>query len=478
MQALMARLYAGLTDGSEDLVKANERQRFISWCLPGIPIEADELRFAEQGLVGMGPDAAAQGRDTALLRDQASRFARLVDFVPDASAIFGKQQQVASFQSDAGSLSRTYERVLKQSQVVKSELTEEQRATLERFRNVLYPEQEVTDLVTGKTETRRVEGPILKAYKEFQAKYENALFAFNDARVKAMIGATPEAVTSFSFNGDALRRRVRDAEGEWAAAGHRGDVETMLAVVDQIGQRDLTLWKADLVDRFDRSKLLDGLGQQFWWTSLTPGGFAGSEAGWTNFEFKEEEIKQFSHAKTRQWDVNGKLGIGRLSIGGEGSGSTATKLEVKDVTGLHVKFQVAQIPLEYSWLDEYFLRSRAWRFAPDAIETEQLSDGGAPPTGAMVAYPTSVIFLRKVVVDFKELHDKNSELHKTLKAKGGGGWGWLNLGGSYSRDEQKKTVESTLREDGLTVDGLQIIGFRCHLLDKAPNPLEDVEWTG
>jgi cell division septum initiation protein DivIVA len=478
METLMAALYTTLTDANDEVVPANERERFISWCLPGIPVDADELRFAEQGLVGLGADAAAQGKDTALLLGQASRFARLVDFTPDAKGVFGEQQQMASFQSDAGSLSRTYERALKQSQVAKAELTEEQRGQLERFRNLLYPEQEITDLVTGKTETKRVEGPILRAYKEFQAKYEDALFAYNEARVKAMSAANPEAVLNFSMNGDALRRRVRTAEGDWAAAGHRRDVEGMLAVIESIGLRDLSVWKADLLDRFDKGRLSDTLGQEFWWTSLVPGGFAASDSGWSTFTFNEQDMKTFASAKSTKWEVDGKIGWGALSVGGEGSGTTASKKEVKDVTNLKMSFGVAQIPLEYSWLDEYFLRSRAWRIAPDAVEGEQLSDGGSPPTGAMVAYATSVIFVRDVTIDASELHDESSELSKTFKAKGGGGWGPFKVGGGYSRESQEKTVETTLDEKGLTIKGLQIIGFRCRLLDKAPNPLENVEWVG
>ena len=128
-----------------------------------------------------------------------------------------------------------------------------------------------------------------------------------------------------------------------------------------------------------------------------------------------------------------------------------------------------------AWIDFPFLESRAWRLSPDAIEVSKLSDGGTPPKGMMVAYPTSVIFARNIHINFNEMHDEKSELHKQLKAKGSAGYGPFKIGGHYSRDEQEKKVDYDFNERGLDVKGMQIIGFRCHLLKKSPNPLPSIE---
>ena len=45
MKAMMGLLYGALTDGGNGSVEQNERERFICWCLPGIPIDPEELRY-------------------------------------------------------------------------------------------------------------------------------------------------------------------------------------------------------------------------------------------------------------------------------------------------------------------------------------------------------------------------------------------------------------------------------------------------
>jgi hypothetical protein len=195
---------------------------------------------------------------------------------------------------------------------------------MERFRNLLYREEKVEDIVTGEVRVQRVEGPIMKLYKENMAKFETTFFDYNDARIKALDAASQQDVLSFSLNGPALRRKVSHAPGEWDVAEHKNDVERIQAFIDQVTLRDLTLWKADLLDRFDNSRLVDSLGQDFYYTALIPGNFANS-GGWLGVEFSEKEVEKHSKSKSTQFSAEGKLDWGKLSIGGSGSSSTEQK---------------------------------------------------------------------------------------------------------------------------------------------------------
>ena len=86
MQSMLANLYQILTEVPEGFPKRDERDKFVVWCSPGIPIAEEDLRFTRRGLIGEGTGEAA-GKDTALLLQQAASFARLVDFVPAVSGI-------------------------------------------------------------------------------------------------------------------------------------------------------------------------------------------------------------------------------------------------------------------------------------------------------------------------------------------------------------------------------------------------------
>jgi hypothetical protein len=359
--------------------------------------------------------------------------------------------------------------------VAQVKLTDEEQAEIERFRNLLYPEVEEIDLISGKPVKRRVEGPVLKQYKVSAQEWEDAVLEYNTLRIKAQNPNTPEEATRATFDGPTLRHRVTRALGDWNVNGHKEEVEKIQALIQAVTQRDLNLWKADLLDRFETSRVADGLGQEFFPTSLVPAGFAASSQGWSTFKFSHKEVEHFSKARASQWDVSGGIGFGGFSIGGGGGGTSSSMLEVKNSTNFECSFGVTQIPILRAWFDPTFLESRAWRLAPTTVDLTFLSDGGKPPKGMLVGYPTSVIFARDITVNFDELHDKTTELHKTLKTHGSGGWGPFKVGGSYSRDNQDKSQETELTDNGLVMKGLQIIGFRCHLLNKAPNPLPTIK---
>lgn len=475
MKSFMNSLYTTLTDGEDEFIPNNERERFITWSLPGIPFEPEDLEFARRGLVGKGNTPEELAESTARQISQASQFARLVDFVPDVTGVFDEKQQLVAFHRNESALSRIYERVLNQSQVAASELTDIEKERMERFRNLLYPEQEVEDLITGEITMQRVEGPIMKAYKAHMSQYFNEFLDYNGARIKALAKVSAEAELFWATTAPTLERKLRNALGEWEVNGRKGDVEKIQAWIKGVTSRSLATWKADVKHRFEASKLSDPFTGEFLVTTLIPGGFAQSDQGWSKFSFTHNEVDKFSKGKSTEFDVDGKLGWGALSVGGSAGGKTEKKHEVSEVTNFEMSFSVAQIPLSRPWFDPTFLESRAWRLAPNALDVSALSDGEIPPKGLMVAYPTSVIFVRDVRVNFEELHDESSELRKELKAGGSVGYGPFKLGGKYSRAQEEKTIKTRIDKKGLTVEGMQIIGFRCHLLEKSPDPEPSIE---
>jgi hypothetical protein len=87
--------------------------------------------------------------------------------------------------------------------------------------------------------------------------------------------------------------------------------------------------------------------------------------------------------------------------------------------------------------------------------------------------------VRDVEIALDELRDESSELVKTLKAEGKGGWGFgvLNVGGSYERNSEEKRHKADIANGKLTIPGLQLIGFRCELMGQCPKPKEGVTWV-
>ncbi|MEZ4301378.1 MAG: hypothetical protein R3B70_40970 [Polyangiaceae bacterium] len=298
---------------------------------------------------------------------------------------------------------------------------------------------------------------------------------WNAACIPAMAAATPEAVLAFTMNGELLRNKVKLALAEWANAGHRRDVDTMNAFIDQTGQQSLLLWKADVLDRLEKCRLHDPLAGDFLFTTLIPGNFLADTAGWPEFTYSHKEAEKHTSETSTKLNLKGGFGIGSFKLGAEGDYTKDVKKEIETLNDFSVKFKISQIPLSRPWFDPTFLESRAWRLREGAVEVGELSDGKVPPTGMLPAYPTSVIFIKDLEVSSSDIKKSMSEVKSHLAAGGSVGWGSFSLGGKYQRDN--KTFDSRIEETatGFKVAGLSILGFRCHMIKKSPDPLPEIK---
>jgi hypothetical protein len=112
-----------------------------------------------------------------------------------------------------------------------------------------------------------------------------------------------------------------------------------------------------------------------------------------------------------------------------------------------------------------------------------LSDGGAPPNGLLPAYPTSIIFIRNLLLDFGDNHSFQSYMQQQNASHQGGSvgvsFGPFSLSASASHQSQSSSTQSSggssFTDQGLSVPGMQIIGYKCHVLPKTPNPSPDIK---
>ena len=112
-----------------------------------------------------------------------------------------------------------------------------------------------------------------------------------------------------------------------------------------------------------------------------------------------------------------------------------------------------------------------------------LSDGSAPPKGLMPAYPTAILFIRNLNLQMDHSEGFQSFLaQQTSSSASGGGYanlGPIHLGGSYSRVSATGSTQSSRGykwdDQGMHVPGMQVIGFKCHVLPKRPDPLPSIQ---
>lgn len=512
INSVMSKLYDVLTNG-DDTVPASE-DNFFSWCTPGIPVDAADFDFLTQGVTGVVRKAQAdvvaapgdpadaaprplptaelerlRAQDAVRLYLQEENFARLVDFIPDVTKAENAGAARLSVLANEGTLSEVYARVLRMSQVAQADLPEETRAKIDKFRALLRTTVKKKDIIDD-SEVETIEpSPLVTLYNQKQAAYLDATLEYNKARIEAMTGDNAQAVHFWSLNAAVLRRRVQSAMADWVSTGHKNDYERIAAFIDQVMQRDLTLLKQEYRDDLEKARKTGIVsGADYFPATLIPGNFVSS-SGWTQFTFKSSDLQAhtMSTYTNKKWKVDANaswLGI----FGGSGSaGSSSAQSEYSEKINtdeFSLSFEIAQVPIVRPWCHWSFLTSKTWRFDPSIPGKlgEMLSNGEAPPHGLMPAYPSAVVFIRKLKLSLgqNERFATFMKSHKSSQQDGGGyvRFGPFFGGGSGKNMSSNGTTQRDwgYRDDqqGMTVEGMQIAGFRCHVMPRSPDPLETI----
>jgi hypothetical protein len=516
VSSIMAKLFDVLTNG--DATVPQSEDNFFTWCTPGIPVEVEDFDFLSQGLTGVvkkkaiedivtpgdgngGTGDGAQveltpalleqlrAEDAARLYMQAENFARMVDFVPDVTRANNEQFARLNILNNEGTLSDIYRYVLRMSQVMQTELPEATKKKIENFRKLLSVTKTKKNLIDD-SETQVTEpSPLTQAYFEKMFAYESAVLEYNSHRIDALTASNARAVHYWGLNANALRNKVKAAMSDWVSNGYKNDYEQISAFIDQVMQRDMALLKQEYRDDLEKARIT-GLasGSDFFYTSLVPGNFARS-SGWTEFTFSSGDFQSHSSSSysTRRWQARASGGV--LGVFG-GSGSGGSSSSHSEYTGrfssdhFSCGFWICQVPIVRPWFKSAFLLSRSWRFDQNNPEAKDdiVSSGEAPPKGLIPAYPTSAVFIRDLYLDVghsQGFRDFMSE-HTRSSASGGGyvNFGSLYAGGSYSRASSRGSTQRNFSYswDGqrMHVPGMQLVGYKCHIMPKSPNPLPSI----
>lgn len=517
--SVMSKLYDILTNGDDTVPKSDDH--FFSWATPGIPMDPSDFDFLTQGFSGVvkkadldvvtgagsagaGGTAGAGGagatppeitpamldqlraQDTNRLYQKAEAFARLCDVVVDVTKTNNDQFARLNVLNNEGSLSDVYRYTLRMSQVMQSELPEETKQKIAKFRALLTTTVTKKNLIDD-TETQVSEpSELTRTYNEKLAAYEAAALEYNTRRIAAMSASTPEDVHYWALNASILRNRVKAAMDDWVSNGYKNDYEQIAAFIDQVMQRDMSLLKQEYRDDLEKARIT-GLasGSDFFYTSLVPASFATS-TGWSRFRFTSSDFSSHtsSNVSTKKWNTS--AGASWLGIfggkGGGGSSSASSEYHgTFDSDTFELSFEIAQVPIVMSWLHESFLKSHAWRFDPSSPDStgQVISDGKTPPSGLIPAYPTMAIFVRGLTMKIGHSEGFSDFVTQSTSSQAGGG-GFLNIGpffggGSYDRQTSSGStkIDHGVKFDGqeLSFEGMQLAGFKCFVhTDLMPNP--------
>ena len=527
MQSILGKLYGILTTGDD--VAPKSKDNFFAWTTPGYPVEPEDFEFASLGLTGETIDkeelkrrvtdeinAYAKSREAsgneqiaapdtneiiAKIKDEmqkecqqrrtnsADDFASMVDFIPDVS---GDNTANLKTMYGEGTLSDVYESILQMSQVKHSKLTEEQEALCKKNRELLGEKTvEVTDIL-GEKSTQIVKSPLMEAYDRHQEAYTEAVNEYFSQMITGTLGDLKER-NLWVHTAPTYRKKVEAAMQKWIASGYKSQVEKLSAQLAQIEDRDFSIFKQKCVNLLDAYKKTNAF-KEFYYTTFSPSNFVKSK-GWTKFSFSSSEMGKTSHtdAKSHSRSITTKSGSfwhKHKTTNKESSASYNLSSDFKSLD-FTLSFEFCQVKIVRPWFKESFLTSRFWRFDPDAARAgQELSNGENPPKGILTAYPTSMLVIRNLSLTFntkesqKTFNDSFNSKSADYSASLSFGCFNLGIGGGYSSSDSSSNSDSNVHVkrtgQGITIEGMQVIGFNCHVLeDKTPNPdpsIADGEW--
>ncbi|HEX4861166.1 MAG TPA: hypothetical protein VFV07_08020 [Rhizomicrobium sp.] len=518
--AIMGKLYDVLTNGDATVPKSPDN--FFSWETPGVPVLEDDFKFLTQGFTGVvtpaavatmraataasGPSGSSssstqqqgltdaqlqqlRAADTSGLYQQAEAFAHLVDFIPDVASMNGKQLAQLAIQSDNGELSDVYNLTLTMCQVMESVIPDDEKAKIAHLRSLLTTTTKSKDLITDEEVDVTGPSPLVIAYNTKMTAYDNAALAYNNARISAISANDPQSVNYFAINGPILRNQVTAAMADWQTTGYKTQYEEIAAYISQVEGRDLSLLLAGYKDDMAKAKLTGiASGSDFYYTALTPANFYQS-TGWSKFHFAAGDFSSYQNSSFNAsgWSVAASGGF----LGFGASGGASHDQSQRQFNGhfnsdhCSMSFEICQVGIVRPWFMTSFLNSKTWRFDPGNpdLKGNMLSDGKSPPKGLMPAYPTSIIFIRNLHLDFGDNQGAQSFMTQQSSDTQGGGFGFslgpFSIGASASHHTAQGSTTSSASyswsDQGLDVPGMQIIGYRCHVLPQSPNPSPDIK---
>ncbi len=500
MNSVLGKLYDILTNGDDVVPKSDDN--YLAWLPVGIPFPKEELEFLSTGFTGIyrepEPKPLREGQEPAPVREktpeeinqllaqdvtrkymQAENLARMCDMVPDTSGVRGNVTMNKWEQEN--SLSLAYQHILKFSQVANFEPDEKTKAKIERLRGLLQEKKIKKNIVTEEEEEVLEETALVKKYNEKLQNYINVALEYNTYRVNALAGKDPAAVHFWAMNANILRNKVMAAKNDWITNGYKEEYDQIAAYIAQVEGRSMLTLKQQYIDEMDKARLTGpSSGSDFFYTSLLPGGFADTDNGWTEFTFSRSDYAANYKFNSKKGGGGASLSLASVKVGGRGAHEKTRSSKKIDVSTFKLRFKICQVPICRPWFNVNFLTSKYWRFDQSNTEFKDnmVSDGGSPAEGMIPAFTTTAIFVKDLHLHFGE---SNKEIKTQMEKASGGGyvsWGPFHAGGHYESHNQNRNVESHSESQGIKIRGMQLIGFKCHVLKKSPDPKPDVpEWV-
>jgi len=421
-KVLTTQIYHTVLGGDDNVPPP--KNTFFTWCMPGFPFTANDLDFCAKGIY-----SAPTGEEMNSRLTHAFSLAMLMDFIPDVGAPYSNARQEGMYKPDAEKrLSEMYRQILRFSKVVAYELTDKQKERLEKFRKLLFTTKKVKDLITDEEKEVTEESPLLKVYNEKMAAYVSAALEYNSKRIASAAATGPEgkgAVADWSMNAQIYYLKVKAANDAWTSGGYHNEVDGMNAEINQITERSMVLWKQQLEETYEKGVVTGtDVPIPFRYTTLVPGNLA-TAGGWTRIGVNHEQVKWAKDNEVTSSSAGGGVNFGFCSFGGGGDSTNREYEETHEMHSFNLDFEMCQAVIVRPWFYPEWFANHGWtlRKGEGWTFSDMPSNGGNPPKGEFIGFPTQAIFARNVKIKSRDFVSAYKKVSSSAGGNASIGWG-------------------------------------------------------
>ncbi|MEN2399059.1 hypothetical protein GKZ90_0004690 [Flavobacterium sp. MC2016-06] len=278
-----------------------------------------------------------------------------------------------------------------------------------------------------------------------------------------------------------LNAAKENAFRAWVNAGKVAQ-ETNVAVISQYEAMNGGVFWEKLNRQYIDNQLLIEDGVEFCPVTMVPSYKKWyKNEGWTKFEFNQKDLDNQSNVAAIAAAGNIDFDYGIVSIDGEGSYSEDKGYTKIDETNLTFKCELMRVTVTRPWMNPLLFNSKAWKFSPNAPESEYSSGGSIVedirPVGAFVTLPTTYILARNVEV-IGQFTDRVQEiLKRNVEASATVGIGPFSISGRVSYGGKEHKIQGSIEGNKIKINDIQIIAVISEVLPKLPNPNPSLPWT-
>jgi len=453
VDSLLQRIY-NIVAAPDTVTNIPTARAHLSICMPGIPLNPSALDF---GFTTMSADQV----------ERAADFSEFANIVP----LWG-----GSWRPSGRKLTGEYKKVIDQPILPVTELSAAEKKKYEEAKALLWVNQKVQDPLTGRVDDIPVPSIWQQRYDEYEKLHRNAVMDYLDAQAKYLAHINePGQPERWAQLKPILENSIRTALSKWEAAGKR-KVEEARGLIGNLDGRGLQASWADRRARFDTYKKGAQVGD-FWLTKYYPNKFWEDAAGWFSILLTHNEVHTVTENEQTSWGGGGGFSAGLWSVGADVSHDSQKSRITADTSAVQVAFELAQVPLLRGWLDAEVFESRSWKFDSNLVSaSENLSDGKIPPSGTMPMYPTAMLLARNVKIAFDKTSTVSTTAMETIRGSVSVGWGPFSARANYYHHWDKSTFDFVEDAAGISIPGMQVIGFICRLVETCPNPDPALHW--